>query len=72
MSAMCYLWGPHCLIEPMIYNHVAIDIVYSAEVCCCYVALGVNMALPWLATWHVGGAHMSGQYSGGAHMAEVD
>jgi hypothetical protein len=24
------------------------------------------------ATWHVGGAHMSGQYGGGAHLAEVD
>jgi hypothetical protein len=25
-----------------------------------------------LATWHIGGAHMSGQYGGGAHLAEVD
>jgi hypothetical protein len=24
------------------------------------------------ATWHVGGTHMSGQYSGGTHLAEVD
>jgi hypothetical protein len=38
---------------------------------CCNVALGAEVALSWLATWHVGGAHMSGQYSGGPHMAEV-
>jgi hypothetical protein len=36
------------------------------------VALGAEVALSWLATWHVGGTHMSGQYSGGAHMDEVD
>jgi hypothetical protein len=38
---------------------------------CCHVALDADVALSWLATWHVGGTHMSGQCSGGAHMAEV-
>jgi hypothetical protein len=47
MSVMCYLWGPHCLIEPMIYSHVAIGIVYSIEVCCCCVAMW-HWVLRWL------------------------
>ena len=34
--------------------------------------MGNEVDLSWPATWHVGGAHMSGQYSGGAHLAEVD
>jgi hypothetical protein len=37
----------------------------------CHVALGVEVALLGPVTWHVGGTHMSGQCSGGAHMAEV-
>jgi hypothetical protein len=75
MNAMCYLWGPHCLIVPMTNCHVAIEIVQFAKLCCCCVTMwhvSAEVALPWLATWHVGETHMSGQYSGGAHMAEVD
>jgi hypothetical protein len=33
---------------------------------------GGEMDLSEPATWHVGGTHMSGQYSGGTHLAEVD
>jgi hypothetical protein len=34
--------------------------------------VSAEVALLWPATWHVGGTHMSGQCSGGTHMAEVD
>jgi hypothetical protein len=34
--------------------------------------VSAEVDLSWTATWHVGGIHMSGQCSGGAHMAEVD
>jgi hypothetical protein len=47
-------------------------IYWGVLLLCCHVALGAEVALPWLATWHAGGAHISGQYSSGAHMAEVD
>jgi hypothetical protein len=75
MSAMCHLWGPYCLIGPIVYSHVAVGVIWSAEVCCYYDAMwhvGGEVDLSWPATWHVGGAHMSGQCSGGAHIAEVD
>jgi hypothetical protein len=41
---------------------------------CCAVMwhIDAEVALPQLATWHVGGVRMSGQYGGGAHLAEVD
>jgi hypothetical protein len=59
----------------MVCNHVAIGIVYSAEVCCCCIAMwhvSIEVDLSGPATWHIGGTHMSGQCSDGAHMAEVD
>jgi hypothetical protein len=47
----------------------------GSEVCCCSAAMwhwDDEVDLSELATWHVGGTHMSGQYGGGAHLAEVD
>jgi hypothetical protein len=44
MSAMCHLWGLCFLIGPIVYSHVAVGVIWSAEVYCCYAAM-----------WHVEG-----------------
>jgi hypothetical protein len=61
----------HCDVTPMTNCHVAL----GAEVCCCNAAMwhvNAEVDLSGPATWHVGGTHLSGQYSGGTHLAEVD
>jgi hypothetical protein len=47
MGVMCHLWGLYCLIEPMVYSHVAISVIWSAKVYCCCVAMW-HWVLRWL------------------------
>jgi hypothetical protein len=44
ISAMCHLWGLCCLTGPIAHSHVAVSMIGSAEVGCCYAAM-----------WHVEG-----------------
>jgi hypothetical protein len=70
-ECMCHVVGPTLLSCTNGQLPCVTRIVQSAELCC-HVALGAEVALSWLATWHAGGVHLSGQYGDGAHSAEVD
>jgi hypothetical protein len=60
-------WGPLCWLHPMdscqVLNEcswIGLCLLRCMAWCIAMCHVGVEVALPQLATWHVGGAHMSG------------